>query len=128
MMSRGLMLRSMQVWRAAVARALVHLLGVQAPPTLVPCRDRRRVRYRHAEAFDSAGHGVRGVHAPASPRCRARALYDTNSLLFIDLSTDRRSVRLERRDDVEFLGLPRPAPGLNRAAIDHHRRAIVTTH
>ena len=80
----------------------------------------------HTKRLDGAGHDVRRVHAAAGAGARAGVAQDRLPLLLADAARQQLAITLEGRDDVETASLPLSGP--NRAAIDHQRRSVETTH
>ena len=103
----------------AGAAAIVHLRGRNGVL-------RGAVRQTHAERFDGAGHGVRGIHAAAGTRTGNRALFDGVKFFVGNFFVRVRADGFKHGNDVELalLWIAGDAAGQNRSAINEHGGTI----
>mmetsp|Transcript_654 Transcript_654/g.1137 ORF Transcript_654/g.1137 Transcript_654/m.1137 type:complete len:270 (+) Transcript_654:417-1226(+) len=91
-------------------------------------RTTRRIRQTHPQSLDGRRHRIRRVHPPARSRSGTRMLHDLLPLLLRNLIVQKRSVTLERTDDIEGLPRRRLMSRADGPAVDHNAGTIETSH
>jgi hypothetical protein len=83
---------------------------------------------RHTHSLNNGSHGVGSVHTTASATARAGVLDDVLTLVLVDLTSDKLTVSLEGRDDVESLVGHLTTSGSDGTAVNHDGGSVDSSH